>query len=86
MNELALILKAVDMAKLLKDGMLAVKIILACAPIVLDAVQKCRAIVEKELADSGSTPDEVATLFKGLLQGLLDSHVANNGDSKNESK
>jgi predicted alpha-1,6-mannanase (GH76 family) len=86
MENLALLLKAIDMAKLMKDGMILLNILVEASPIITDAISKITVIVNKHLADSGVTPEDAATLFKGLLNGLLASHVNTNSEKPNEVK
>lgn len=86
MSELALLVKAIDVARLMKEGALVLRILFACAPILLDAWQKIKVVVDKELADSGVPAAQVATLFTDLLQGLLASHIANKGELKQDAE
>jgi predicted alpha-1,6-mannanase (GH76 family) len=86
MENLALLLKAVDMAKLMKDGMILLNILVEASPIITDAISRITVIVNKHLTDSGVSSEDAATLFKGLLNGLLASHVNTNSEKPNEVK
>lgn len=86
MENLAPLLQSLDLAKVLRDADIVVGIVAEAAPIAIDAMNKIEAIVHKHLTDSGTSPDEAAKLFNGLLQTLLASHTIPTVEKVNEVK